>query len=660
MCALTNTIRLLTAGLALTAFAVPVLAETHTWTGNINSSWVFESTSGATNWIPGNSIPGAGDVVQFTGPSTHTTISLDGQASAQSLLFATPVSYSIVPGLVGSTLTLSSGDVEVTAGSHAVPDITLSAQGIWNIARNAQFEVTGVLTGLRLDKGGPGALLLTGGTDGAPSTLGTLRCVGGEAIIDGARIDLTSISFDVADGAMNTDGDGRITIQNGADVRMPDVEPAFGAIENGTLTVTDNNTLLSGYRLDTAALAGNGGTIVVQVGAHVAVVSNIHVGYHGVGRMEVLGGPAGGGTVEANGLFVGVNSTNVSSVSVEGEGSRITTDSVTLGGNHLYPSGGNGRVDVLDGGLLQTNVLVFWSSQSAVGVDAGRLETDRLAEVAGVPGSITISDPLDGGSALTVGHNDGSSTFGGVIQESAGGPGSLRKVGSGTFTIAGSNTYAGGTTIDGGVLRVINTTGSATGSGPVTVGAGTLSGDGSIDGAITVQGGDLSPGAPVGQMNAGSAELEGGANLVIEIVSRDDFDSLALTGSAQLGGNLEIALLNDTPDASESFTILTASSVTGTFDNVGDVVNSRVTTVQGEGTFLVTYNAGSVVLSDFLPTTTCPGDIVVDGVVDVEDLLALINLWGSSDPAADLDGSGVVDTDDLLALINAWGMCPGV
>ena len=48
-------------------------------------------------------------------------------------------------------------------------------------------------------------------------------------------------------------------------------------------------------------------------------------------------------------------------------------------------------------------------------------------------------------------------------------------------------------------------------------------------------------------------------------------------------------------------------------------------------------------------------DINNDGRVDVNDLLAIINGWGScSGCAADLNHNGAVDVTDLLGVINAW------
>jgi hypothetical protein len=50
-----------------------------------------------------------------------------------------------------------------------------------------------------------------------------------------------------------------------------------------------------------------------------------------------------------------------------------------------------------------------------------------------------------------------------------------------------------------------------------------------------------------------------------------------------------------------------------------------------------------------------------DGTVNVEDFLALLGAWGSSDPTYDIapdGGDGIVDIQDFLALLAAWGPCP--
>ena len=63
---------------------------------------------------------------------------------------------------------------------------------------------------------------------------------------------------------------------------------------------------------------------------------------------------------------------------------------------------------------------------------------------------------LLGANSLTIGSNNQSTTFSGVIQ----GTGGVSKTGSGTLTLSGANTYTGGTTVSAGVLNVANKTGS--------------------------------------------------------------------------------------------------------------------------------------------------------------------------------------------------------
>jgi GH18 family chitinase len=53
----------------------------------------------------------------------------------------------------------------------------------------------------------------------------------------------------------------------------------------------------------------------------------------------------------------------------------------------------------------------------------------------------------------------------------------------------------------------------------------------------------------------------------------------------------------------------------------------------------------------------CAGDVDLNGVVGVDDLLILLANWGDAG-TGDADGSGAVDVDDLLLVLNGWGNCP--
>ncbi|HJN72011.1 MAG TPA: VCBS repeat-containing protein [Phycisphaerales bacterium] len=56
-------------------------------------------------------------------------------------------------------------------------------------------------------------------------------------------------------------------------------------------------------------------------------------------------------------------------------------------------------------------------------------------------------------------------------------------------------------------------------------------------------------------------------------------------------------------------------------------------------------------------TSICLGDVNVDNVVDVSDLLIIIDAWGSDDQSADIDGDGSVTIEDLLVVVGNWGSC---
>jgi hypothetical protein len=58
------------------------------------------------------------------------------------------------------------------------------------------------------------------------------------------------------------------------------------------------------------------------------------------------------------------------------------------------------------------------------------------------------------------------------------------------------------------------------------------------------------------------------------------------------------------------------------------------------------------------PQAACTGDLNGDGLVDVDDILAVINAWGTDDANGDADGDGAVTANDILVVLAGWGACP--
>jgi len=73
------------------------------------------------------------------------------------------------------------------------------------------------------------------------------------------------------------------------------------------------------------------------------------------------------------------------------------------------------------------------------------------------------------------------------------------------------------------------------------------------------------------------------------------------------------------------------------------------------GQILVQANDDSVIALILEATNRPTGDVTSDCEVDVDDLIALLDLWGQTDSPADIDNNGLVNVSDLLLLLTHWG-----
>ncbi|HEY4309213.1 MAG TPA: autotransporter-associated beta strand repeat-containing protein [Pirellulales bacterium] len=210
----------------------------------------------------------------------------------------------------------------------------------------------------------------------------------------------------------------------------------------------------------------------------------------------------------------------------------------------------------------------FWLNRGALNYVGSGATTDRLFTLGSIgtlassgagPIAFTNSGPLaftfNGASddLVLAGTNTGNNAFAPLYTDSASsGPNPLvahnmlEKDGAGTWSVTNANTFSGGTTINGGTLLAENHTGSAFGSGPVTVNAGgTLGGDGAVTGAISFIGGILSPGNGIGTLTLGATTFDAAAQLTYQlgapnIVGGGINDLTEVHGNLMLNGQLII------------------------------------------------------------------------------------------------------------------------
>ena len=175
-----------------------------------------------------------------------------------------------------------------------------------------------------------------------------------------------------------------------------------------------------------------------------------------------------------------------------------------------------------------------------------------------------------GSKVLTLGGLNGNNVISGVISDggtSGGVGGSLVKVGTGTLTLAGTNTYTGSTTVDGGTLQV---NGSIAQSSSVNVNSGgALSGNGTVDPTtITINaGGTLAPGLP-GQPGtsmtiAGNLAFQSGAIYLVQL-NPSSTTFTTVTGTASLAGTVNAFFTPGTYVVPKSYDILKSSGLSGT------------------------------------------------------------------------------------------------
>jgi autotransporter-associated beta strand protein len=198
---------------------------------------------------------------------------------------------------------------------------------------------------------------------------------------------------------------------------------------------------------------GTGGSLEFSSGA-TAADSNITVNGAAVtgdiaeGVLTFQGGPS---TTAANATIVATGGFN------GGSGGLVQFLPNSLGGTCRIELLGNSQLDM--------------AADRDFDLTIGSLEGE---------GTVTL-----GGHALIIGSNNLSTIFSGLIEDGTG-VGAIAKIGTGTLTLSGANTYTGDTTITDGILFVSNISGSGTGTGAVSVNAGTLGGSGIIAGAVTV------------------------------------------------------------------------------------------------------------------------------------------------------------------------------
>jgi filamentous hemagglutinin family protein len=292
----------------------------------------------------------------------------------------------------------------------------------------------------------------TGGTGG--SGLVVIRYIGATAGSGGTVSSGSGAATGYTLHSFTTVGTDTLTLSPLAVTLSGNISGAGSAIMNaggGTMTMSGTNT----YTGSTNVTAG---TLVVS-GGGLSSVTRVNVSSgasYNVSASNSVGSIAGAGVINIGTGYTftaGADNTSTTfSGCISGTGNFTKSGSgiLTLSGTN----NATGSTNVTSGTLEVTGYL---SDSTAVNVSSGASynvsSSDTVGSIAGA-GTINLAN-----SRLLVSGGDGTSTtFSGVMA----GLGSLSKIGSGTLSLTGVNSYSGNTTIGVGTLMIGN--GTANGS----------------------------------------------------------------------------------------------------------------------------------------------------------------------------------------------------
>jgi len=452
------------------------------------------NTTGA--WSPAGT-PGPGDIAAWTASTANRTTALGGSVTwGKILMNATDPGGDVTIGnTAGATLTLNglNGvgiDLAIASRSLTISDpVALGASQTWTINSGRTlavgYPIGETSAGLVLTKTSAGQLTLNPAT--ANTFTGGLTINGGTVLADftnmGTTTDLIASSCPLTLGGGTLIVQGKASSVTAQTFNGLTLNQGYSYLTNNLNTATSVTTTLGGITRNFGGTVGFGGTGTITTSQ--ANINNIlgPWAFFGIGNASKYA--VGSGTI------AGLTQTGVAATGV--------TDAT---GTVNYDVTGAGTM----GAGANFNTLRY---TGAAGTLAGAFMANGLMNVNGalvMSGALTIGSTRE----LVVNPAGAAVTLSGLISDNGNGPSALT-TGGGTATVTLSGT-------------------TNTFSGPITVGAGTLSF------AVIANGGSPSS---LGQSSASATNLVLGNNAALTYTgpTASSDRSFTLNGSASLNGS---------------------------------------------------------------------------------------------------------------------------
>ncbi len=511
-----------------------------------------------------------------------------------------------------STLTLSGGTIKsngvnaLAALASNTKSLTIGGSGNNVSTTAASFSNTGTLTI----------------NSGDSFTAAKLTQVSGNTLTAGTYI--LSGNLDLTNSGINITTNSATLTLSGGTINSNNVN-ALSALASNTKSLTIAGT--ANHVSTTAASFSNTGTLTINGGDSFTAPA----------LTQISGSTITGGTFVLAGnldLTGAANiTTNASNITLEGGTIQTgttndlanlssNTDALTLASNAAFTAAGNftntGALTINKGSTFTLTGTHTLTNLSAGTLSGGTYTIGGTLQLTSTNGGITTNAAnltltgtaasiKDGTTNALAGFNNNTGTF-------ALASGAKLTTASSNFTNSGTMTIASGTTLTvGGTSHSYNQTAGTTTvdgtlaggtSGSAKITGGTLQGAGKIT-ANTSVGNATGTAATINVGDSGKAgllaitgtytQLATGnmTGLINGTTAGSGFSQLTVSGTAALAGTINFTVASGFQSslfAGETFTVLTASSVTGSFSNTTIAIDSSFH-------FNVTYTSTGVVLT---------------------------------------------------------------
>ncbi|MFM8495349.1 MAG: beta strand repeat-containing protein, partial [Planctomycetia bacterium] len=460
-----------------------------------------------------------------------------------------------------ATMTMQSGSINLTPATDVYIGLADNATGTSTLNVAGGVVTLGLAnTRLMVGNKGPATINVTGGL---------LQITGGNPIYIGGDSSFTQNNANgtltVASGTVSIPSAGTFSIGNSGTAGN-----TFTGVA-GTLNL-NGGELQTARAITTSTLGSSPATSTVNFnGGLLTPLASSATFLQGLTTANVQNG---GALVNTNGFDITIAQNMLGAgtggLTKSGSGTLTLSGSNTFTGDTLVSAG-----TLALGSAAALSQSVFDTAGAGM-LSFGSLTAVSLGGIKG-SGNAVLSNTASAAVALTVGGSASSSLYSGTFS----GAGSLTKVGSGTFTLTGSHSYSGGTTISAGALQIGNggTTGAVT--GPIenngtlifnrqntTTYSGTISGSGLV-------------------VHSGSAQLTLSA-------------SNSYTGGTLITGTGSLQITNAAQVGSGTIALRTAANSTGTvlsLINGVTITNPIVLDQTASNRNNITVSGGAVTLS---------------------------------------------------------------